>query len=95
MLRDLDHATDAIDTKIIVWCVLMMLVQLQKPAPALVPDLVPFRQEATDTQVNLNRSSDRSKPGLFRTHPSPSTTLGAIATSGIRQRRGDHKEDRC
>jgi hypothetical protein len=47
----LDDATDAIDTDIVGWCVLMMLNQLREHTPAHVPDLEPFKKrlEATDT----------------------------------------------
>ena len=40
----LDDITDACDTPIVAWCVLVMLDQLGKHTPAQVPDLTPFRK---------------------------------------------------
>ncbi len=43
VLGHLDEATNTVDTKIVVWCVLMLLDQLREHTPAQLPDLAPFR----------------------------------------------------
>ncbi len=48
----LDDATDAIDTDVVVWCVLTMLNQLREHTPAQVPDLEPFRKKLEATDAN-------------------------------------------
>jgi hypothetical protein len=46
----LDSATDAIDTDVVIWCVLKILHHVRENTPAKVPDLQPYekRLEATD-----------------------------------------------
>ena len=41
---NLDRQTDVIDTKTMIWCVLMILDQLKKQSPAQIPDLTEFKK---------------------------------------------------
>jgi hypothetical protein len=45
MLGKLDEQTNKIDTKIVAWCVLMMLDHLKEKTPAQIPDLAPFKKK--------------------------------------------------
>jgi hypothetical protein len=42
---NLNRQTDGVDTKTVIWCVLMILDQLKETTPAQMPDLMPFKEE--------------------------------------------------
>ena len=67
---NLNLATDAKDTHVVVWCVLMMLNQLKQHTPAVIPNLMPFNEKMRLLTSSIPKHPATTRFDIPKTSPS-------------------------